>query len=141
MTARSKTIGQLSKLAQPSEHDEQAAVVSWARLQSGAYPELAFLFAIPNGAALPHKTVGGQRVSLQALKLKAEGMLPGVSDLFLPAARGGYHGLFLEMKAGDNKPTLAQDNFLQAMMKAGYLVDVCWSAGDAIAVITAYLKL
>jgi hypothetical protein len=29
---------------------------------------------------------------------KAEGMKPGVLDLLLPVGRGGYYGLFIEMK-------------------------------------------
>ena len=122
------------------EHDEQAKVVSWARINSFRHPELAWLFAIPNGAKLAGaRTIDGRRVCAEAVRLKAEGMLPGVSDLFLPAARGGFHGLFLEMKFNDNEPSLAQDKFLQAMMKAGYDVEVCWTAEAAIARITSYL--
>ena len=34
-------------------------------------------------------------------KLKAEGFLPGVSDLIIFEPRGGYSCLFLEMKKAD----------------------------------------
>lgn len=121
------------------EHAEQAKVVAWARLNSFRFWELAFLFAIPNGARLAGRTVNGKRVCTEATRLKQEGLLPGVSDLFLPAPRGRFCGLFLEMKWGENTPRPEQDRFLQAMIRAGYDVEVCWTAADAIARIAAYL--
>jgi hypothetical protein len=59
---------------------EQAYLVQWMRR---TYPE-ARIFAIPNG--------GGRSMS-QGAKLKAEGVSPGVPDLYIPAWR-----LWVEMK-------------------------------------------
>ena len=54
------------------EHQLQVECVKWFRFQ---YPKLAnLLFAIPNG---------GLRNIKVATKLKAEGVLAGVPDLFL----------------------------------------------------------
>ena len=55
----------------PSEHLEQVQLVSWFRRQ---YPGVR-IFAIPNG---------GGRSAAQGAALKAEGVSPGVPDLFIP---------------------------------------------------------
>jgi hypothetical protein len=55
-----------------SEHLEQARVVMWFRQ---TYPD-TLIFAIPNG---------GLRSKSSALKLKVEGVVPGIPDLFIPA--------------------------------------------------------
>ena len=55
----------------PSEHLEQVRLVSWFRRQ---YPDTR-IFAIPNG---------GGRSASQGASLKAEGVTPGVPDLFVP---------------------------------------------------------
>ena len=35
----------------PTEAQEQTALFQWAKMQSGKYPELALLHAIPNGGS------------------------------------------------------------------------------------------
>ena len=55
----------------PSEHLEQVRVVSWFRRQ---WPGVR-IFAIPNG---------GGRSMAQGASLKAEGVVPGIPDLFVP---------------------------------------------------------
>ncbi len=124
-----------------SEHAEQAAVITWARYNVTKWPALEWLFAVPNGAKLPYvKRKDGQRFSPQALKLLSEGMLPGVSDLFLPAASGRWHGLFIELKHGKNTLSDEQERFIEAMLAAGYLAMACWEADQAIEAITNYLE-
>ncbi len=81
--------------AVPTEHQEQVCVIDWASLNKKKHPALRWLFAVPNGA---HKSRAA------ALKFQKEGLKPGVSDLFLPEARGGYNGLF-EMKRVNAKPS------------------------------------
>ncbi len=106
-----------------SEHDEQAALIEWARLSG-----LRWLFAIPNGSKLPFfRNKKGERVAPQAQKLLAEGLTPGVSDLFLPIPAGGYHGFFMETKVKGGKPTPEQLAFIKAMREAGYKAD--WYEG------------
>lgn len=62
-------------------------------------------------------------------------------DLFLPAARGGYHGLFIELKYGKNKTTAKQDEWLEKLNKQGYAVSICYGCNEAIEKILKYLKL
>ena len=114
-----------------TEHAEQCAVIKWAAYSTGRYPELRTLFAIPNG---------GQRHLVVAAKLKAEGLKPGVPDLFLPVARNGKHGLFIELKVKPNKPSEAQLCWLADLDQLGYDAVVCYSADDAISEIENYLK-
>ena len=108
-----------------SEHDEQVAVVDWC-----AWSRIP-CFAIPNG---------GLRGKAEAARLKAEGVKAGVPDLCIPIARGGYHGLFIEMKFGRNKPTDEQMKWLSTLERNGYMATVCWGAEEAIAVIEQYAK-
>ena len=64
----------------PTEHEEQKNFVQWFRRK---YPEVR-IFAIPNG---------GARSPATACRLKVEGVLRGVPDLFIPEWR-----LWIEMK-------------------------------------------
>ena len=119
-------------LVRVSEHDEQAALFAWAALQARKWPELELLFAIPNGS---HRHISVAR------KLKAEGVKPGIPDLFLPVPRPvDFHlGLWLEMKVKPNKPTADQLWWHDRLRRVGYRVVVCYSADEARLVITTYL--
>ena len=112
------------------EDSEQAAVVYWAALSQKRYPALKWLYHIPNG---------GKRNKVEAARLKLQGVKAGVSDLFLPAAIGGYHGLYIEMKYGKNKPTEAQLEFMHDMSAAGYCCKVAYGAQQAISYLQQYL--
>ena len=114
---------------QQSEHIDQCLVVEWYRRQ---YPKQAnLLFAIPNG---------GDRHIATAVKLKREGVLAGVSDLFLMIPAGGYHGLFLEMKAKGGRVSDAQKAFIQSALDMGYQAQVAFGFSEAQIVIQNYLQ-
>ncbi len=97
------------------EHHEQVALIQWAALNTHKHPELALLFAIPNG---------GHRDIRVAAKLKAEGVQAGVPDLCLPVARGGFHGLWIELKAGKNTARPAQLAWIDRLRAQGYVATV-----------------
>lgn len=117
-----------------TEHAHQTALFCWAALpdQQRAYPELSLMFAIPNG---------GERNKIVAGNLKAEGVKAGVLDIFVPVARGGFHGLFIEMKVKPNKPTTEQKEFQSAVELQGYATSVCYSWVEAAMCIERYMKL
>ena len=115
-----------------SEDTEQMHVCNWATWNVNRYPELKWLYHIPNG---------GSRNRLEAVKLKRMGVLSGVPDIELNVSRGGYHGLFIEMKVGMNKPTENQIEMMEELSAQGYLCRVCWSGDDAIDVIKEYLGI
>ena len=124
------SLTQCAALPKASEHQEQAALIEWAGTQTPAHPDLALLFAIPNG---------GQRHPAVAQKLKAEGVRAGVPDLCLPAPRHGYFGLFIEMKVKPNKTSPAQNEWLAALEAKGYYCKVCYGFDEARAVLEWYL--
>jgi len=117
-------------MRQPEHHD-QVALFRWAGHQQRRLPELSLLFAIPNG---------GHRHPATAAKLKAEGVKAGVPDLCLPVARGEYHGLWIELKAGRNKPTPPQVQWHMRLSQQDYRVAVCYSWEAARDVIEEYLR-
>lgn len=121
----------MSRRAQP-EHVEQALLMSWAALASGRQPALALLYAIPNG---------GHRHPAVAGKLKAEGVKSGVPDLCLPVACGGYHALYIEMKAGPtSRVTPNQKAWHAALREQGNAVRVCYSWEQAKDELSRYLE-
>jgi hypothetical protein len=119
--------------ATPSEHDEQVALFAWAAVNEAVHPELANMFAIPNG---------GHRHLAVAAMLKQEGVRAGVPDCFLAVRRGQWGGLFLELKRADrtNHATPAQEQWSERLRAAGYLVVICYGADDAITAIQTYLR-
>lgn len=120
------------KYAMRSEDTEQINVVSWANWNANHYPELRWLFHVPNG---------GSRNKQEAVKFKQMGVKAGVSDLCLPYPKGIYCGLFIEMKYGNNRQQDTQKEFLTDMAAAGHFVATCYSAEEAIKVLEEYLEL
>ena len=114
------------------EEQEQMKVFHWARLQECLYPELRLLHHIPNG---------GQRNRVVAAKLKAAGVKPGVPDICLPVPRGGFHGLYIELKYGNGRPSEYQKQWISDLEEQGYKVSVCWGCESAIYIIKEYLRL
>ena len=112
-----------------TEHQEQVAVINWFRLQYKQYAN--YLFAIPNG---------GIRNIRTAVKLKKEGVLAGVSDLFLMIPMNGYHGLWIEMKSIDGRVSNSQKEFMGAATLMGYPAIVCYGFEDAKNAINNYLQ-
>ena len=72
-------------------------------------------------------------------EFKRLGGKPGVPDLCIPVAKGGYFGLYIEMKYGRNKPTENQRRWQSILIGQGYKAVTCWGADEAIAVIKGYL--
>lgn len=111
------------------EHSLQVGCITWLKLQ---YPNVV-VWATPNGAFCGVK---------QARKLKAEGMVSGVPDLFIPMARKGYHGLFVEMKNGKKgRVSEEQMAMMIRLRKEGYQCAVCRSLEEFIKIIKDYFEL
>jgi hypothetical protein len=114
-------------MARSPEHDIQRCFFDWARL----HPVARRAYAIPNG---------GKRNIVTAAKLKAEGVRAGVLDVCLPKPAGGSAGLYIEFKAGRKNLSPEQLVEVDALVKDGYAVAVCWDALKAIELTQSYLK-
>lgn len=114
-----------------TEHAHQAALFQWIATQT-QHPLLKLCFAIPNG---------GHRSKATAARLKAEGVKAGVPDIFLPVARGGFHGLFIEMKIKGGRLSAHQDDWYHALRKQGYSSRVCFGWVEAKDTLNWYMEL
>ena len=96
------------------------------------YPEYAaLLFAIPNG---------GARNAVTGARLKEEGVVAGVADLFLSVPGGDLHGLYIEMKTDKGCQSKSQKEFQASVTSAGYGYFVCRSVPDFISAVSEHLK-
>lgn len=129
--AKRRIITQAGLSWQPTEEQEQAAVIEWAMLMSKQFPDLEDIFHIGNG---------GLRSKSEAVRLKKIGVKPGVSDLFLPAPVGKYHGLWVEMKRQKGgKLSPDQKDWIDRMNRKGYLAVRADGAEEACEIIYKYL--
>lgn len=117
-----------------SERQLQQAVMKWARQPSirERWPELALLHHIKN------ETTGG---AAEVAADKAMGVKKGVPDLCLPVARGGFHGLYIEMKTPSGKASAAQRWWVTRLTEQGYRAVVCHGYDAAVAELCWYLSL
>lgn len=120
------------KIPPPTESVEQQQLFAWARLQSGACPELEYMHHVPNG---------GLRNKAVAAKLKAEGVKSGVPDICLPVPRTGHHGLYFEMKRRGEKESDEQKRWLAFLNKQGYKTATCHGCEEAILLVCTYMGL
>lgn len=110
-----------------TESQEQKQLIQWCRTD----PRLQYLFHIPN------ESVGGQGWIIRNRQM---GVKPGVPDLFYPVPLNGYHGLFIEMKAGKGRLSPAQQRWHEVLKKFGYQVEVCHGWEEAKRALEQYLQ-
>jgi hypothetical protein len=113
------------------EYDVQCGIIA----ALAPWPMSRYLFAIQNG---------GNRNVKQAVRAKAFGEKPGVSDLFFALPVGRFSGLWIEVKRPDipGKPrgvlSKHQVEFLMSMSVIGYGISVVRSAQEGVVVIQRY---
>ena len=90
-----------------TESQEQRQLIQWCRTD----PKFQYLFHIPN------ESVGGHGWIIRNRQL---GVKAGVPDLFYPVPMHGYHGLFIEMKAGRGRLSMEQRKWIKALTDLGY---------------------
>lgn len=113
------------------EGGHQEALFEWAQYQLGEMPELEYMYHVPNG---------GKRDKATAVALKRQGVKSGVPDIVLPVARGGFHGLYIELKVGKNKATKNQERWIESLNSQGYYAIVCYGWQQAAEEIVKYLN-
>jgi hypothetical protein len=121
----------------PTEHHEQVMLFQWLELMANKHPELAAAFAIPNAGGYS----GGFRSNVARVqRMKREGVRSGVPDVFVPVPRGGFHGLFLELKRQKGGSiTPEQKAWHAVLIRHGYQVAVCKGFEAAKQAVESYL--
>lgn len=122
------------------EFNIQKQIFEWSNLNIKKYPELKLLNASLNGVKLTSK--------LSAKRAKQSGMKKGFPDLFLPIAKKGFYGLFIELKRDENKAlkikkgilSKEQKQWIDDLNKQGYLAIVCYGFDNAKNAIENYLN-
>jgi len=115
-----------------SESAEQKALVQWWSMMRQHLAPNAVLHSIPNG---------GRRDIATGARLKAEGAVAGIPDLFLACARSGKHGLYIELKRRTGgRVSASQRDLFPILESQGYGVAVCHGWKEAAEAVTAYLE-
>ena len=134
----------LTAANEPTSYSKAGVAKSLLEARGDVVAQLKWLHAIHNQ---------GHGDAIRGAKAKAEGVKAGVADLFLPwpmrvagelnLAMPGrtYHGLYLELKVGENTPSEKQLEFMGDMRQLGYAAD--WAVGwlEARQKILAYLQI
>lgn len=116
----------MSKRQQP-ERRERLYFMQWVRHNPDIHK---FLYAIEHGVKLP---------KIVAALLKLLGVKPGISDYQFTRSRHGYHGLWIEFKAGKGQLSEHQKEFFDIQRSEGYKCVVVWHWEDAMKEIQEYL--
>lgn len=125
------------------ESAQQTALIAWARLNLCRFPCLQWLHHIPNGGPR-----GGDMVSreIAGARLKAQGVVPGIADIFLPARTWNFSGLYIEMKnpnvrgRKDGGITEKQKAFSKYVSAEGYAWVCAYNWKEAAVYIERYLE-
>lgn len=119
---------------QPSEDAIQIAIMEWLALQPYKDGKLVDFFH--------HSPNGGVSSFRQKAKFKKMGTLNGFPDLQCFIARGGYHGLFIELKRKKGGVVSADQKRVLAMLNnEGYQAVVCRGLDSAVEAIEEYMRL
>jgi hypothetical protein len=110
---------------------EQEALFRWVRFSLGKWPELRLLYHIPNE---------GRRSVAAGAAMKRQGLRAGVPDLCLPVARGGFHALYIELKAVGGKPTGKQEEWLEELRAQDNAAYVAYGWEQAAERIQTYMR-
>jgi hypothetical protein len=114
------------KKAVPTEQHEQFVVVAWLRKMN---------------VLVHHSPNGGYRNPIEAAKFKRLGVSAGFPDLFLPYARKGRYGLYIELKrVSGGRLSEYQEFWRDHLLKEGYAWFEAKGAEEAINIVKDYLQ-
>ncbi|WP_437216675.1 VRR-NUC domain-containing protein [Pectobacterium sp. LFLA-215] len=123
--------GSVRKVSHQAELEEQAALIEWA--------DKTVIDGIKIGDYLLHIPNEGKRGPKAARDAKRLGVRAGVPDLFLALPRGGYAGLWIEMKAKGGKLSTQQEIWLNRLESVGYHAVCCFGFGQVVSEIKKFI--
>ena len=127
-----KTTRTTKRNTSPLEKDEQMLLFEWAEYATITHPELALMYAIPNGEYRPMKT---------AHNLHLQGVKAGVPDICLPVPRGNYGALYVELKRKrGGRVSEEQRAWIAALNRVRNKAVVCRGFDEAKQAIEQYLN-
>ena len=110
------------------EQKHQIAVANQLRLE---FPNL--LWTISPAGLITRPSTG-----ILAVRM---GYRKGTSDLLIFEPRGWFHGLFIELKANDGKPSDEQLKFLAQAGFLRYATAVTWTFEETMSTVRNYMAL
>lgn len=115
----------------------QLQLCEWLKIQ---FPDLIF-FANDSGEKKP------MGLAILAKRMRSGSKIP---DVWISEARGGYHGLYLELKAespylkdgrlSKSAHVQAQNKMLDRLIDKGYMACFAWTLEGAIATVRNYMN-
>lgn len=119
------------------EGTEQKHLLSWMKVNNNPVIRsmAEVVYHVPNG---------GTRNGREAANLKEQGTRAGVSDLVIPMARGGYFGLYLELKATPPHNSMlaeSQQGWLLKVHRNGYAAALAVGKAEAQEIIDRYASM
>lgn len=126
------------------ESGHQQCVIRWRNIAVEWWPELRWLHSCPNGGYVLSAAPAG--------RLRGEGLMTGVPDLFLDVPRNDKHGLRIEMKVPVQLPSAKhpvkrragivsdeQQEWIDHYNETGYSAHVAYGWREAVDIIKGYL--
>lgn len=125
-----------------TEDGHQAALFCWCALSVGTYPQLKWIYSVPNG---------GQRHIVEATKFVATGLRSGVPDVCLPVGLEEYspvrhQACYIEMKKEMYRSrknggcSEEQMHYIKYLRSRNYYAAVCYSWTEARDVLINYIE-
>jgi len=107
-------------------------IFKWIQFNSARY----------RGLDLAYATASGLKMSIGALmKAHKAGIIKkGLPDIVIPVAKGGYHGLYIELKKEKGITSPAQKEFIKRLCEEGYLAKSIQGYQDTINAIEGYFN-
>jgi len=121
----------------PTERQEQKWLIQWCDQNAHLIPALGRVYAIMNAGGY---SGGFAANKLRVIEAVRQGVRKGYPDIGLDVARGGYHGLRIEIKrerGGTTAPE--QREWHEWLREQGLRVEVCKGFEEARDVLLEYL--
>ncbi len=112
------------------KHRETSIQYAFAWWLSQTYPEVLFTTSL----------AGVNLSMIAALRVRRMGYRSGTPDILIFEPRGCYHGLFLELKAPQGKPSPTQRQFRDSLIARDYKCEFAYGLDEAQSITAEYLK-